>query len=346
MFLRYIGIVGIIIGMLEAVFFVFSRYQPTSPQTMYPSLTEERRRVSTTSPVSEKSETVGTSTAKIQTPPKPKQNLSKTSVPKSLTQPASPPIPLSKTINSDELYSEYQGAVFNIWCIEGNHATSGTATIIDPSGILITNAHVVRDIKDAKNCVLRKANPFENVAEFQILFIADQTALIEGTDLPQNDFAFIKITRAFDASRGAPWPFVPLSVNIPNPGDVLFIFGYATEFVGFEISVKGIPLTFSTLTVTAQATVDDDLTTAEAILLGGGLSAQSGSSGGPLIDFNKKIVALMSFVTKGRTTADRKGAAILISYVDRELKKTTGLTLKEFLEKNSVPSDMPAATNL
>ena len=228
----------------------------------------------------------------------------------------------------------YRPITLNIWCHENGKVTSGTATIIHPSGILLTNAHIIEPIEDTENCVLRSWNPFDNVAKFKTLFIPNQAKTIEGTEgLPQYDFAFIKTTELLSQTGVPPWPYAPVFVGEPQfvKSMSLFIFSYATEFVSYEISVKGIPLLFSSLIVKDPITIDNDDTDIDGLLLEGGITNQAGSSGGPLVDGKKSLVAMLSFVGKGKTTGEREGIAILASYIDRVMRSETGQTLAEFL---------------
>lgn len=243
-----------------------------------------------------------------------------------------------KAVSSDEVYAEYHPAVLNIWCEGDTAITTGTATIIDPSGILITNAHVVKDVKDASRCVLRSWNPFENIAKFKILYIPPQDDLIPGTSFAKNDFSFIKITEPILNKGQTVWPFVKFNTNIPSPKEQLFVFGYSTEFVGFDIAVRGIPLLFSDTEVEQVLSFDADLKRAELLLVKGSISSQGGSSGGPLVNNNKDFVAMYSFVTKGSTTSERRGIAVLVNYVDRALNRDFGFGLKEFLHNNTASS--------
>ncbi len=241
-----------------------------------------------------------------------------------------------KAVSSDEVYAEYHPAVLNIWCEGDTIITTGTATVIDPSGILITNAHVVKDVKDASRCVLRSWNPFENIAKFKILYVPSQDDLIPGTSFAKNDFAFIKITEPILNKGQIVWPFVHFNTKIPFSKENLFVFGYSTEFVGFDIAVRGIPLLFSDTEVEQVLSFDDDLKRAELLLVKGSISSQGGSSGGPLVNGDKDFVAMYSFVTKGSTTGERRGIAVLINYVDRALNRDFGFGLKEFLQKTAV----------
>lgn len=250
--------------------------------------------------------------------------------------PPPPPPPKPQTVSTEELYTEYRPAVLNVWCTEENKATSGTAVMIDPSGVLLTNAHVIKDIQDASQCVLRSWNPFENIARFRVLYIPPQTARIADTELPQNDFALLQITEPIIEKRDPLWQSVPMDTGavLPKASSTLFIFSFGSEYVGYDIAVKGIPLMFSTLTIKDFATIDDNDKDIDALILENGLSAQAGSSGGPLVTFDKKIIGILSFVSAGKTTGERNGLAILISYIDRVMKKETGLSLIEFIQKN------------
>ncbi len=288
------------------------------------------QRVSSTTPPAVSSAT----TTPKQTAPKPASVM----IPKPpATAPSSVPLPVVTppapiVVNTDELYAQYRPAVMNIWCEEGNKVTTGTATMIDLSGILITNSHVVKDIKNINNCVLRRANPFEIVGRFKILFMPTQTAIIPNTDFSRNDFALLKITDVLISHPTPDWEYVPVSSALPNADDTLFVFGYGTEFVGYIIAVKGIPLTFSTFTVREQATLDENLKDSEAVLLTSSISNQGGNSGGPLVDNNKNVVAILSFVSSGSTTGDRTGVGLLISYVDYVMKAETGMSLGQYIQ--------------
>lgn len=342
MFFRFMKIIIILAGGILALVFLAKKTAPHQMSQTNPPVAEVSRVATSTPDVSEPAK---------QTPRPVTRTLPKDSLTKPASQIISPPPqaeplakPEPKILNTDDLYAKYQPAVLNIWCTENEKATSGTATIIHPSGILITNAHIIKEMQDISNCVLRKANPFENIAKFEVLYVPNQGKLIEATSLIRNDFAFLKITKTFGRPEDAPWPFVPLSDAMPNEGDTLFTFGYGTEFVGFIISVKGIPLTFSSFKVSALATVDEDLSTVEALLLESGISAQSGSSGSPLVDFDKNIVALLSFVTQEKTTNKRTGAAILVSYINRIMKEETGMAIKDFLNAHGTPVTYATST--
>lgn len=307
----------------------------------YLSLVEKQAETSTSSPIFPSAVSTSTASTTI-VKPVIKQIMKQTAIPVVSLPPVVAPssaLPIvlpPKVISSDEVYAEYHPAVLNIWCEGDTAVTTGTATIIDPSGILITNAHVVKDVKDASRCVLRSWNPFENIAKFKILYIPPQDDLIPGTSFAKNDFAFIKITEPILNKSQTVWPFIHFNTAIPSPKENLFVFGYSTEFVGFDIAIRGIPLLFSDTEVEQVLSFDDDLKRAELLLVKGSISSQGGSSGGPLVNNAKDFVAMYSFVTKGSTTSERRGIAVLVNYVDRALNRDFGFGLKEFLQKTAV----------
>lgn len=69
----------------------------------------------------------------------------------------------------------------------------------------------------------------------------------------------------------------------------------------------------------------------DALSLGGIIGAQSGSSGGAVVNQWNKVIGLITTTSRGATTAERDLHAITTAYINRDIKIQTGMNLAETL---------------
>ncbi len=239
--------------------------------------------------------------------------------------PSSPPPPLAER----EFYDRFSASVVQVFCETRSELFAASGVIVNANGLLLANAHVAEIVKkvDPKNCQARSGNPAGKLGNLELVFIPQTVFKISETDVPQRDFAFLRVINAE----------APFAVAEPDAGyragegEWFFTLGYPTEFLqGLTASVSS-NLVFSKLIVAGLVDVDGELKTAEGYLFKGGIILQQGSSGTALFTPAGKVAALMFATTKGATTADREGVAIAMSYVDRILRLETGQGLGEFV---------------
>ena len=250
-----------------------------------------------------------------------------------------PPLPF-QTINE-----RARAALVNILCMSGNEALrpiSGSGVIIDPRGVILTNAHVAQYVLLSQSseidlsCVVRSGAPARPMWSVEVLYIptvwvekhaADITSS-NPTGTGEHDYALLRITGSPDArvpnvSVGN-YPSIPFDVRdaISFPGDPTLVMAYPAEFVGSAATQ------FDLHPVSSIASVSELLTfhakTVDLVSFKGAAEAQSGSSGGPIVNVWGYVTGIITTTSDGLTTAERELRALTTSYIDRDLASQTG----------------------
>ena len=112
--------------------------------------------------------------------------------------------------------AQVRGAVVRIETATG----TGSGTIINSDGIILTNYHVV---KGYDNVTVRVGGVRTN-------------GVVMGYD-DGLDLALVKI-------KGGPWPYVPISAHRPQVGDEIITIGYALGLAGESTVTKGLVSAF------------------------------------------------------------------------------------------------------
>ena len=252
---------------------------------------------------------------------------------KPVTPPVKPPSPttIMPGLTDQEFYTRFASSVIQIFCATQDQYFSASGVIVNERGLVITNAHVAEIVAKVgeSHCQARHGNPASSFAGLTSVFIANTSAKIDDTEVPQHDFAFFKMVHPSESFTTA----TP-TVAVARPGDLFLTLGYPSEFLESISATNNANLVFSLLTVHDLADIDNDPTTAEGYLFHGGIALQQGSSGTPLFTRSGEVAGLIFATTKATTTAERDGVALMTPYIDRELKKETGQGLVEFIQSH------------
>ncbi|QQG38084.1 MAG: trypsin-like peptidase domain-containing protein [Candidatus Kaiserbacteria bacterium] len=236
-------------------------------------------------------------------------------------------------------------ALVNILCTSGADSLrpiSGSGVIIDPRGIILTNAHVAQYVLLSQSsavrltCDIRYGSPARALWSAEMLFMptawleehAKDITLERPTGTGEHDYALLRITGARNgALLPASFPFVPYDTRegITFEDDSVLAASYPAEFVG------GITSRFDLYAVSSVTEIKNLLTFAEntidLVSLGGIIGAQSGSSGGAVVNEWGRLVGIITTTSDGKTTQERDLRAVTLSYIDRDIKTQTGSDL-------------------
>ncbi|MFC1615151.1 serine protease [Patescibacteria group bacterium] len=269
---------------------------------------------------------------------------------------AQPEINLTPTITSDELNTLARSALVNILCSTKTsgplNPISGSGVIIDPRGIVLTNAHIAQYfllenymVEDYMNCILRTGSPAYPTYDAEILYISPKW-IKENTDnitqdnpvgTGENDFALLYINKHIrdDINLPTEFPHIELETdenNIEKENSVL-IAGYPAGFLGGTAIQKELwPVTtFSYITEVftfISGTID-------IVSLNGNIAAQKGSSGGAVINTNNgKIIGVVVTSTEAEQTEDRVLNAITLPHINRSIFADIGINLGSYIDGN------------
>jgi S1-C subfamily serine protease len=252
--------------------------------------------------------------------------------------------PLSFTTINDDARS----AIVNIFCLSQNgslHPISGSGVLIDPRGIILTNAHVAQYVLLAESgrlnfqCYVRTGSPatirwVPEILYMPSVWVEEHAADITSahpTGTGEHDYALLYIVRSAD---GAPLPerFPYLSPDtrdgIGFVGDSILAGGYPAEFVG-PIATYNLYAASSVSTIKQLFTFAS--TSIDAISVGGVIEAQSGSSGGAIVNAWDRLIGIITTTSNGDTTAQRDLRGITLGYINRDLSAQTGFDLEAAL---------------
>ncbi|MBM3261163.1 hypothetical protein FJY93_01970 [Candidatus Kaiserbacteria bacterium] len=254
-------------------------------------------------------------------------------------------------LHFDEVNVSARAALVNILCIPKGGASlrpiSGSGVIIDPRGVILTNAHVAQYVllsqsqKIDLSCLIRIGSPARALWTAEILFIppvwVNEHIDEINTDKPmgtgEHDYALLRVTGSTDnAPLPQSFPFLPFDTRevIGFLGDFVLGAAYPAEFVGGLHAHNNLFAASSVSKIDKLLTFHGD--TVDMISIGGVIEAQSGSSGGAVVNAWNKLIGLITTTSEGKTTADRTLHATMMSYINRDLKVQTGQDLATYLQ--------------
>lgn len=265
-----------------------------------------------------------------------------------------PPVVAATTPSLAQTNEVVRKAVVNILCRAQNQAitgASGSGVIIDPQGIILTNAHLAQyfllqdyPTKNSIVCSIRTGSPAYPLFRAEVLFISpqwiqDNAAMINDqnpTGTGQNDYALLRITGRID---GTPlqenFPFLPLEEDeevsiIDAP---IVIAGYPAGFLGSIAIERDLYLYSSISTIKDIYTFSQD-NTKDMISIGGTIIAQKGASGGAVSSKDGTLLGVIVTTTISSTTEARDLRAITTGHIQRSFKKEEGASLQTLLKSD------------
>ena len=260
------------------------------------------------------------------------------------------PPPSLQTINE-----RARSALVNIMCTSGNESLrsiSGSGVIIDSRGVILTNAHVAQYVllsqspKISLSCVIRSGAPARTLWNVEVLYIPPVWVEEHAGDITKSnpsgtgeyDYALLHITgpsdpRVPDVFKGS-YPALPFDTRqaISFPEDIMLVTAYPAEFVGSTATQFDLHPVSSLMPISQLLTFHAN--TVDLLAFEGAVEAQSGSSGGPVVNLWGYVTGIITTTSDGLTTAERELRAITTSYINRDLSTRAGLGLAAILSGN------------
>jgi hypothetical protein len=232
----------------------------------------------------------------------------------------------------------------NIYCrlVAGKkiYGSSGRGVLIDPRGVILTNAHVAQYFLLAKDsgrvegrCSVRQGSPARDRYTAQVLYLpaswlienASKISEREPRGTGENDFALLYITGAQRGTLSLPFPFLPIETLVERWLPVS-VAGYPTQERSFSEVRSKLTLAAASSSVSNVLSYAGGFT--DLLALTSSARAQSGVSGGPVVSPAGALLGIVAAKSLGETASLR---ALTLSYVDRAVTLQTGLTLAELL---------------
>jgi len=264
-------------------------------------------------------------------------------------KPALPPPTISK-VNEDA-----RKALVNILCTVTADASlrplSGSGTIIDERGVVLTNAHIaqyflLRDFpyKNNVDCIIRTGSPAQATYRGELIFIsppwieANRKNITEDdpTGTGENDFALILITSSVDKNTPLPTNFPHVIFNSEEmdektaPRDSYVIVGYPAGFLGGLSVFQNLYIASTVATLNKLYTFKDG--TIDLLSFAGNILAQKGASGGGVVrQSDEKLVGMVVTTTEEKQTSARALNTITTTHMNRSMEASYNKTVPEYL---------------
>lgn len=250
---------------------------------------------------------------------------------------------------SATLNQEARAALVNILCESSSKSLksiSGSGIIIDPRGIVITNAHVAQYALLADNlgagvkCSIRTGSPARAVWHPKVLYFPAKWIEKHAVDITESrpvgtgehDYALLFIAESIDGTLlPQSFPHLPYDARekIGFAGDPILIAAYPAEFSGSSATRNALYVSSVFTNIKQMMTFDEQLV--DMLSLGGTAVAQSGSSGGAVVNLWGYVIGMITTTSEGETTESRDLRAITFAHVDRSVRDHTGTGLQELL---------------
>lgn len=263
--------------------------------------------------------------------------------PQEIAAPAPSPLPL-EIARSNALK-----AVVNILCEPegpgGTMAVSGTGVIIDPRGVILTNAHVAQYVLLASReeinltCVIRTGSPALKAWETDLLFLPPEWIAEHAEDIiktrpsgtGEHDYALLLATESVSGEPIGTLPHLPIEtgMDVGVVGSTVALSAYPAEFSGLAATQQF--LLSSAILTPVRNILTFRSNTADVLSFGAVALAQGGSSGGAVVNENGKLIAIITTTSDKEFIAERDLRGITLSYIDRALVESLGISLPTML---------------
>ena len=243
-------------------------------------------------------------------------------------------------------------ALVNIVCIappgSGIRSISASGVIIDPKGIILTNAHVAQYTLLASrkiSCSIRMGSPASGAYTAALLYLpsswmaANAGVLMEASPVGtgEHDYALLAITGDMSgASLPSSFSSIPLAEAAPSLGLPVAVASYGAQSLGYSQIQTALYPTVVYSSVKDVFTFDTD--TVDVIALGGSSAAQEGSSGGGVVRADGKLVGTITTSTVEGDITSRSLDAITASYIRSDFLATTDSSLEAVLSQGLTTS--------
>ncbi|MEK7208118.1 MAG: serine protease [Patescibacteria group bacterium] len=265
-----------------------------------------------------------------------------------------PATPVAPAFSFDDINKQTRAALQNILCTtlrSGSfNPVSGSGILIDPRGVILTNAHVaqyflLKDylVKDFVRCVIRAGEPARPRYKARLLYIAPQwiernaRKITEGeaTGTGEHDFALLLITESVNPETlplPGVYPFLPLDASdetLRKKRAPVLVAAYPAGFLGgIHIQKELYPV--SSVTETGSVFTFRG-NTPDAVSITGSPLGQQGASGGAVVTGEAKLLGIISTASVGATTGERELHAITGAHLERSFAERNAFSIKDML---------------
>ena len=252
--------------------------------------------------------------------------------------------------SAEEVERATRAALVNIFCQTTGgpiRPISGSGVIIDPRGVILTNAHIAQyvllseDSASKLTCSVRTGSPARATWQAAVLYIPDVWVDLHANELNnrnplstgEHDYALLAITKTVDGdplpSDG--FPYLPMDTRerIAFTDDSVLVGSYPAEFIAPSAAENSLLPSLSQSAVAQLLTFTTG--SVDLISVNDVREAQSGSSGGAVVNAWARLVGLLVTTSDATTTANRTLHALTLSYVDRDMETHVGKNLSTFL---------------
>lgn len=246
-------------------------------------------------------------------------------------------------------------ALVNVFCTYTTsdyiRTTTGTGFFVHPDGVVMTNAHVAQflllettDEGGKTSCILRTGSPAMPTYKAELLYIppswisehANLIAQAHPTGTGERDYALLYVTAGLD-NRPMPQVFPSLQMDtalLPyslKNTDVEAA-GYPADALVREGADVALIPRLATTTISEMYTFGSNY--ADVVSLRGSDVGEQGSSGGPVLAPDGRVIGMIS--TRGDDSTEGAGSlrAITISHIDRTIREETGYGLEQNVTGN------------
>jgi len=254
------------------------------------------------------------------------------------------------TESPEAVGAQARSALVNIFCQTSGgpiKPISGSGVIIDPRGVILTNAHIAQyvllseDRSSKLNCTIRTGSPAKAHWKAAVLYIpvawvsahAKETNTLNSVSTGEHDYALLAVTRTVDGDPhpAGGLPFMPVDTRqgIGFVGDQVFVGGYPAEFVRLSAIENGLLSTLARSSIAQLLSFGTK--TIDLFSFTGVEEAQYGASGGAVVNSEGKLIGLLVTTSEAATATNRTLHALTLNYIDRDMMAQTGKNLTAFL---------------
>ena len=248
---------------------------------------------------------------------------------------------------------ETREALVNIFCLTKSYSAnitpiSGSGTIIDKKGVILTNAHIAQyflledyPTEGFVNCLIRTGSPARAMYKATLLYVSpswiSENATVLTTENPtgtgEHDFALLLIDEALQGPLPSEFPYIPPETgsDLVDKTDSILVGAYPAGLLGAKTIQQDLYASTAIVQPKEFYTFSLEAGTLDVISLGGSVVAQQGSSGGAVVNKYGKMIGLISTSSDGETTGDRDLRAITLEHIERSLLEHNNTTLEELL---------------